>query len=106
MIVEFKNEDLRRIYESGKETGKPRYGQEIIKSFIRKIDVLAAVPNSSELPMFKSLHFEALIKEQKYKGMHSIRVNEKYRIILKIVKQKNRAEIIEISEIYELTDYH
>jgi plasmid maintenance system killer protein len=106
MVVVFKNEALREIYEHGQEIGKPRYGREIVKAFVRKIDMLASVENSVALAKFKSLHLEALAKEEKYKGMHSIRVNDKYRIILKIVNQKNGWEAIEISEIHDLTDYH
>jgi plasmid maintenance system killer protein len=106
MVVVFKNEALREIYEHGEETGKPRYGKEIVRAFIRKIDMLASVENSVVLAKFQSLHLEALTREKKYKGKHSIRVNDKYRIILKIVKQKNGWEIIEVSEIHDLTDYH
>lgn len=105
MEVVFKNEALRTIYEYG-ETGKPVYGREVIKSFIRRIETIVSVKNSRELAQFKSLHLEALKKEEKYKGMHSIRVNAKFRIILKIVKFKNGNETIEISEIHDLTDYH
>ena len=106
MTVAFKNEELRKIYVSGNETGKPRYGKEVIKGFVRKIEMLAAAADTVELSKFKSLHFEALVKEERYKGMHSIRVNDKYRIILKIEKKKSRQGIAEISEIHELTDYH
>jgi plasmid maintenance system killer protein len=106
MEVVFKNEALRTIYEYGQETGKPVYGKEVIKSFIKKIDIIASVNNSRELAQFKSLHLEALKKEERYKGMHSVRVNDKFRVILKIVKSKNGNETIEISEIHDLTDYH
>lgn len=106
MVVSFQNDGLRKLYESGKEQGKPRYGKEVIKAFVRKIDMVVAAENSLALTKFHSLHFEKLVKEEKYRGMHSIRVNDKFRIILKIVKQKDGTETVEIAEIHDLTDYH
>ena len=106
MTVLFKKKVLEAIYKNGKETGKPIYGTEVIRSFIKKIAILWSVSNSAELAMFRSLRLEALKKEEKYKGMHSIRVNDQYRIILKIVKDKNGTEIVEVIEIHDLTDYH
>ena len=106
MRVVFKSERLEEIYKQGAEVGKSRYGKEVIKAFIRKIDILAAVANSVELAKFKSLHLETLKKEERYKGMHSIRVNDQYRIIFKLTKEKDGTETIEIAEIHDLTDYH
>lgn len=106
MEIIFKNKRLEDIYTSGKETGKPVYGSEVVHGFIKKVAIIAGAGNSVELAKFKSLHLEALKKEEKYRGMHSIRVNDKYRLILKIVKQKTGAESVEISEIHDLTDYH
>lgn len=85
---------------------KPVTTKKVVKAFVRKIDMLAADENSLVLTQFYRLHFEKLVKEEKYRGMHSIRVNDKFRIILKIVKQKDGTETIEIAEIHELTDYH
>jgi proteic killer suppression protein len=104
MEVVFRTVELRLLYSEGRERGKRIYGEGVIKSYIRKIDILVAVNNSRELTLFKSLHFEALKRE--YKGFNSIRVNDQYRIIFKIIKQKGGAETIEIAEIHELTDYH
>jgi proteic killer suppression protein len=104
MEVIFNDDKLSFLYKEGKERGKPIYGEAVVKSYIRKVDILASVNNSRELIAFKSLHFEALKKG--YKGFNSIRVNDQYRIVFKILKQKGGAETIEIAEIHELTDYH
>ncbi|TDX01680.1 type II toxin-antitoxin system RelE/ParE family toxin [Dinghuibacter silviterrae] len=98
MEVVFRNASLEVLYRSGRETGKPVFGKEVIRSFIRKIAVLKEATHAIELTAFKSLHFEALTKEERFRGMHSIRVNDRYRLVLKIAK--------EIVEIHELTDYH
>jgi toxin HigB-1 len=99
MEVVFIDEKLRFLYTEGRERGKPVYGEAVIRSYIRKIDILASVNNSRELIQFKSLHFEALKKE--YKGFNSIRVNDQYRIVFKILKRKGGIETIEIAEIHE-----
>ncbi len=104
MEVIFRTVELRLLYIEGKERGKRIFGEGVIKSYVRKIDILVAVNNSQELTLFKSLHFEALKRD--YKGFNSIRVNDQYRIIFKIIKQKGGSETIEIAEIHELTDYH
>ena|ERR1700744_137019 len=106
MEVQFKNKDLEEVYRTGKEVGKPRYGTGVVRGFIARINTLRTAANSNVLIQFKSWYFEALKKEAKYKGMHSIRVNDQYRILLKIVKDKNGTEIAEIVEIHDLTDYH
>jgi toxin HigB-1 len=104
MEVIFNDEKLRFLYQEGRERGKPIYGEAVVKSYIKKIDILASVNNSRELISFKSLHFESLKKE--YKGFNSIRVNDQYRIVFRILKHKGGVETIEIAEIHELTDYH
>ncbi|MES2329913.1 MAG: type II toxin-antitoxin system RelE/ParE family toxin [Bacteroidota bacterium] len=108
MVLIFKDPVLEELYKNGKEKGKPVFGQEVVKAYVKKIDILYAVTHSVELTQFKSLHFEALTKEKKYKGMHSIRVNDKYRIILRLIRAKSpgQKDTLEVCEIHELTDYH
>ncbi|MDB5210693.1 MAG: hypothetical protein JWQ30_1520 [Sediminibacterium sp.] len=108
MEVVFKTVQLKELYEQGREKGKPVFGQEVVKAYVKKIDILFAAAHSVDVANFRSLHLEALTKEKKYKGMHSIRVNDKYRIVLRFIKAKGpgQADIAEVSEIHELTDYH
>jgi len=87
IIIRFKNEYLKEIYTQGKKRGKQLYDESVVKSFIRKVDILFSLNYSQELIQFKSLYFEFLKKE--LKGFCSIRVNEKYCIIFKIIKEKD-----------------
>ena len=105
MEVILTTDELKEWYENGKESGKPHFPKGVIKRFQEKIDILWSVQNSAQLVLYRSLNFEPLTKEKRYKGMHSIRVNDQFRIILRIVK-KNGAETIEVAEILDLTDYH
>jgi plasmid maintenance system killer protein len=108
MEVVFVDKSLKDLFLSGKEKGKPLYGKELVRSFIKKITILMAASNSRDLVNFKSLHLEALVKEKKYKGMHSIRVNDQYRLILRFIKSPEPLHkvIVEVTEIHQLTDYH
>lgn len=105
MEVILTTDELKEWYENGKESGKPRFPKGVIKRFQQKIDILWSVQNSAQLVLYRSLNFEPLTKEKKYKGMYSIRVNDQFRIILSIVKKKG-VETIEVAEILDLTDYH
>lgn len=104
MDVRFENDELEYIYINGVEKGKPKYNKEIIRAFIRKVNEVSDAGSTSVLLKSQSLNFEAL--KGNYKGFHSVRVNDKYRIILKVVKEKDGTITIEIIEVHDLVDYH
>jgi proteic killer suppression protein len=108
MEVVFINKSLKELFLTGKEKGKPVYGRDLVKSYIKKVTIIMGCAHSRDLVNFKSLHLEALVKEKKYKGMFSIRVNEQYRLILRFIKSSEslNKDIVEITEIHDLTDYH
>ena len=103
MRVLFQDEYLQYIYEEGQERGKPRYSFNVIKSFIKKINILIDVADTKQLRGFKSLRLEAL--SGNYKGYSSIRVNQQFRIIIKVIETPEDATV-EVIEVYDLTDYH
>lgn len=105
MEVIFSNPSLKDIYQHG-FARKGTYGQDVVKAFIKKVDILIAAPNSRELMFITSLHFKKLVREKKYKGKYSVRVNDQYRIVFSIIKQLGGKQTIEIAEIEALTDYH
>lgn len=105
MEVILTTDDLKVWYQTGKETGKQRFQKGVIKGFQNKIKFISSAKDSTELALYHSLNFEPLTKEKKYKGMHSIRINDQFRIILRIVTKKS-VETVEVAEILELTDYH
>lgn len=105
MEVEFKTKELLEWYLTGKESGKQRFPVGLVKRFREKIDFIRSAGNSKDLALYRSLHFESLNIEKKYKGMHSIRVNDQFRIILRIIRKKD-VETVEVAEILELIDYH
>src|ERR1044072_970576 len=105
MEIVFKSLELENIFRTGKETGKPKYGQHIIKDFVKVVVILKRAPNTTLLSKMRSLHFEALKHE--LRGYHSVRVNDQYRLIFKIEKKGLKVKItVETIEIYSLEDYH
>lgn len=104
MKVIIQNKDLEYIYTQGREKGSPKYPPEVIRAFIRKVGILVNAESTQTLRKFKSLHFEELKGD--LKGSHSIRVNKKYRIVLKIDNELDGTTKIEIVIIEDLKDYH
>jgi len=75
MEIEFENEELSEIYRGG--TTPKGYQPDVIKAFIKTINILASCKRIEDLYLFKSLNFEALTNR---KGIYSVRANFKYRI--------------------------
>lgn len=105
MEIILTTDELVYWYRSGKERGKSRFPKGVIKSFQDKMNILSSIQNTAQHASYRSLKLEPLTKEKKYKGMHSIRVNEQFQIILRIVKKQD-VEIVEVAEILDLFDYH
>ena len=81
MRLQFKDDDLRRLYE---EPGfvLPRLGSEVAKAFRKKVAYLEAAESEVDLRNYRALHFEKLQGDRL--GQHSIRLNRKWRLILRV----------------------
>ncbi|RYE23577.1 MAG: hypothetical protein EOP42_23130 [Sphingobacteriaceae bacterium] len=90
---------LGEVVTNNKQIGKSPYPTEILKAFKKRIFQINQAKNTADLRQNKSLHFEKL-KEPKYEGKYSIRLNIAYRIIFRInTDQNSRLEILYIEEI-------
>lgn len=78
MKVLFNEEYLERLYISGKTDKKHRFQPQIIRKYIRVIDLMTAVPNVLGLLQYNSLNYERLQGDKA--GLSSVRVNDQYRI--------------------------
>lgn len=81
----------------GTNQGKLPFPIEVLTGFKRRLAQLKDMQSSKDLRNLKSLHFEKL-KEKRYQGKYSIRINKAYRIIFSI-DIDGGLEIIEIDEI-------
>jgi len=100
MVVKIEDRFLGEVASSDKVYGKSPYPDEVLKAFKKRVFQIKQAKNTSDLRNQKSLHFEKL-KEKRYEGKYSIRLNIAYRIIFRIENSEgsNRIEIICIEEI-------
>lgn len=92
MIIKFWSVELEEIFETWKSKN---YSGDIVKSYIKKVILIQELENENDLRAYKSLHFEKLKLST---NQHSLRLNDKYRLIIEI--QKNwSVKIIFIKEI-------
>src|SRR5688572_25986431 len=78
MEIEVDNEYLACLLEGMKVPGKPRYQPEIIKKFIKTVNILRALPTVEVLFQFNSLHYERLGGDKV--GLSSVRLNKQFRL--------------------------
>lgn len=100
MIVTFEKNYLRELYEEGKSIDrKHRYQPQIIKKYIRVLDLMIEQSNVMGLTRYGSLHYEHLHGDKE--GLSSVRVNDQYRIEFREILEgeKTIAEIVSITEL-------
>ena len=95
----FAAEDLGRLEVDGSFTAE--LDQTLVKAYRNKINIIRQAVDERLFYAIKSLHFERL--EGKRKHQHSIRLNNKYRLIVELVERKPKNKAVRIVEI---TDYH
>lgn len=75
MIVNFNDADTKLLWETGKSLRIPANLRRVA---VRKLAMLNAAVELSNLKVPPNNHLEALTKDRK--GQHSIRVNDQYRV--------------------------
>jgi len=100
MLIKIEDHFLGEVANLNKVPGKSPYPDEVIKAFKRRLFQIQQVPSTADLRKIGSLHFEKL-KEPKYLGKYSIRLNKSYRMIFRIENYDGdaRIEIICVEEI-------
>lgn len=99
MEINFNETYLRDLYTTGKADKKHRYQPEIVRKYIRVIDLMRDEDNVQGLLKYNSLHYEKLLGDKL--GLSSVRVNDQYRIEFEeeIEDGKNVATICNITEL-------
>jgi toxin HigB-1 len=99
MQVQFDDHFLGEVASKTGYPGKLPFPVEVAAKFKHRIFQIKNARSTRELRNIKSLHFEKL-KEKKYEGKYSIRINQAYRIIFRIIDDESgKIEIICIEEI-------
>lgn len=97
--IRYEDKELRRLAEDAAFRPK-RWGAEIVRAYRRKIQILASASDERELRALRSLHLEQLQGDRA--GSSSIRLNEKYRLVLRFETGDNGR----IAVVIEMVDYH
>ena len=79
MYIEFDKDYLRELYTEGKTNDKKyRYQPQVVRKYIRVIDIMIDAPDVQGLSRYNSLNYEKLKGDKA--GLSSVRVNDQYRI--------------------------
>lgn len=103
MEVNFKEEYLKDLYHTGKTDKKHRFQPQIIRKYIRVIDLMTAEDNVLGLYKYNSLNYEHLIGDKQ--GLSSVRINDQYRIEFE-EDIKDGQTIASICNITELSNHY
>lgn len=104
MDIVFEKEYLSELYYQGKCTDKKhRFQPDIVKRYVRTIDIMEAVNTVEDLYRFHALHYEALVGDKK--GLESVRVGDQYRIEFQSRKVEGETTLT-ICNIIELTNHY
>ncbi|MXN63205.1 plasmid maintenance system killer protein [Bacillus sp. BGMRC0062] len=100
MKLEFEDEDLENLaYVPGYRTR--RWPSEVSEGYQRRIQDLQAATSEQDLRARKALHLEKL-KGKQWPGCHSIRINIKYRLIVRFIAEDDERVTVVIDGL----DYH
>ena len=101
MEIVFEKDYLRELYYDGKTSDKQhRYQPQIVKKYVRVVNILDSVHKAVELLRYKALHYEKLVGDKA--GLESMRVNDQYRIEFKSMAEGG----ITICNIIELSNHY
>ena len=103
MVINFKETYLRDLYKNGKADKKHRFQPQIIKRYIRVINLMIEEDNVLGLNKYNSLNYEHLSGNKE--GLSSVRVNDQYRIEFE-EEIEDGMSIATICNITELSNHY
>ena len=79
MEITFEKDYLRELFYNGVASDKHhRYQPDIVKRYVRVVNILDLVDRISDLLRYRSLRYEKLVGDKA--GLESVRVNNQYRL--------------------------
>lgn len=101
MDIKFEKDYLRELFYDGIASDKHHCFQpDVIKRYIRVVNILESVEKAVDLFRYRSLHYEKLSGDKK--GLESVRVNNQYRIEFR----SSEKDGITICNIEELSNHY
>ena len=104
MQIIFDKESLRNLYQTGNSGDKKhRFQPQIVRKYIKVVDLMQSLPDVSALRKYNSLHYEKMLGDKT--ELSSVRVNDQYRIEFK--ERMNGTETVAtICNIVELSNHY
>jgi toxin HigB-1 len=99
MTIVFNDPYLKALFENNDNLGKPKYSNDVVKKYIKTVLLISLAESIIDLYRFKGLHFEKLSN-----GLHSVRVDQKYRLEFSV--EKDKIEIKDIILIEALSNHY
>ena len=103
MEIRFDKKYLMDLYSKGDAGKKHRFQPQIVKRYIRVIDLMMEMPDVMSLTQYNSLRYEKLGGDKA--GLSSVRVNDQYRIEFEEII-KDSEVIASICNITELSNHY
>ena len=104
MQIIFEKEYLRDLYVGQQPKDKKhRYQPQIVRKYVRTIDLMMAQENVLDLSRYGGLHYEKLTGDKA--GLSSVRVNNQYRIEFREIIKDNEI-IAQVCSIVELSNHY
>lgn len=104
MDIIFEKNYLKELYYDGRTSDKHhRFQPQVIRKYIRVVDILDSVASTDDLYRYNSLHYEKLVGDKS--GLESVRVNSQYRIEFKTTVRESERSIT-ICNIIELSNHY
>ena len=101
MEIRFEKDYLRELFYDGVTSDKHhRYQPDVIRRYIRVVNIMDSVEKAVDLFRYRSLHYEKLIGDKK--DLESVRVNNQYRIEFR----SSEKDGITICNIEELSNHY
>ena len=104
MKITFDKEYLKELYTTSKSLDKKhRFQPDVIRRYVKVIDIMVEVENVNVLALVGGLHYEHLSGDKN--GLSSVRVNKKYRVEFSEQTEGNET-VTTICNIIELPNHY
>ena len=104
MEITFEQDYLRELFYDGRAKDKKhRFQAQIVRKYIKVLNLMESLDSTQDLYRFTSLHYEKLVGDKA--GRESVRVNDQYRIEFRS-ETVGKERLITICNILELSNHY
>ncbi len=104
MEITFEQDYLRELFYEGRAKDKKhRFQPQIVRKYIKVLNLMETLDSTQDLYRFTALHYETLVGDKA--GRESVRVNDQYRIEFRS-EIVGKERLITICNILELSNHY